>query len=90
MSFIITTKLSSDNEAWTSLKCVTLSISLIKERLAVLEGHEYMGVPSWEEGDDPKVIEEIEMLHKQIHHLRKFKVGLVEALEMSLEGWSHE
>jgi len=85
MSIIITTKLSSENEAWTSLKCVTLSISLIKERLAVLEGHEYMGVPSWEKGDDPKVIEEIEMLHKQIHHLRKFKVSLVDALELQYQ-----
>jgi len=85
MSIIITTTLSSDNEAWTSLKCVTLSISLVKERLAVLEGHEYMGVPSWEKGDDPKVIEEIEMLHKQIHHLRKFKVSLVDALELQYQ-----
>jgi len=85
MSFIITTKLSSDTEAWTSLKCVTLSISLIKERLALLEGHEYMGVPSWGEGDGPIVIEEIEMLHKQIHHLGKFKVSIVDALELQYE-----
>ena len=90
MSFLITTTLSSDNEAWTSLKCVTLSISLIKERLAVLEDYEYVAVPNPKDGECPKVVEEIEMLHKQIHHLHKFKVSLVEALELSLEGWSHE
>ena len=87
MSITIVTKLSSHTEGWTSLECVSRSIALIKERLAVLEDHEYMGVPVVDEGDDPKVVEEIEMLHKQIHHLRKFKVSLVDALEKHYENY---
>ena len=85
MSITIVTKLSSHTEGWTSLECISRSIALIKERLAVLEDHEYVAVPNPKDDECPKVVEEIEMLHKQIHHLRKFKVSLVDALEEHYE-----